>query len=182
MDSFEVNKILGAVLASLTFVVALSIFAEQLYKPKKPAQPGFTVAIQDTAPTGGAQTAVTPQAVDIAAVMAQADASRGQAAFRQCASCHTVDKGGRNGAGPNLWNTVGETKGHAQGFNYSAPMRQRQGAGERWDYEQLYRFLENPRGYMPGTTMSFAGVRRSGERADIIAYLRALADTPKPLP
>lgn len=181
MESFEVNKILGAVLAAMTFTVGLWIFAEQVYKPKKPAQPGFAVAVQEAAPAGG-QTAAAPAPVDIAAVMAQADVARGQAAFRPCAACHTVEKGGANRVGPNLWNTVGESKAHIQGFNYSAALRQRQSAGERWDYEQLYRFLENPRGYMPGTTMAFPGIRRSGERADVIAYLRSLADTPKPLP
>jgi cytochrome c len=181
MDTFEVNKILGAILGALTFAMALSIFAEQLYKPKKLAQPGFAVAVETAAPTQAAA-AAAPAPVDIKAVMAQADAARGQAAFRQCASCHTADQGRPNGVGPNLYNTVGEPKAHAQGFNYSAALRARRAANETWDYEQLYRFLENPRGYLPGTTMAFPGVRRSAERGDIIAYLRSLASTPKPLP
>jgi cytochrome c len=81
-----------------------------------------------------------------------------------------------------LWNTVAQKMGHAQGFNYSSAIRQRQAANDTWDYEKLYRFLENPRGFLSGTSMSFAGVRRSGERADIIAYLRSLSDNPAPLP
>jgi cytochrome c len=181
MSSFEINKIIGAVLAAMTFALGLNILAGEIFKVKPPKQPGFQVAVQAQA-AAEAPAAAASAPVDIAAVMAQADATRGQAAFRPCAACHTVEKGGANRIGPNLWNTVAQRKGHADGFNYSSALRQRQAANERWDYEQLYRFLENPRGYMSGTSMSFAGVRRSGERADIIAYLRSLADSPAPLP
>lgn len=180
MSSFEINKIIGAVLAAMTFALGLNILAGEIFKVKPPKQPGFQVAVQ--APAAATEAAAPSAPVDIKAVMAQADATRGQAAFRPCAACHTVENGGANRVGPNLWNTVAQKMGHAQGFNYSSAIRQRQAANETWDYERLYRFLENPRGFLNGTSMSFAGVRRSGERADIIAYLRSLADSPAPLP
>jgi cytochrome c len=182
MSSFELNKIIGAVLAAMTFALGLNILAGELFKVKAPRTPGFQVAVQAPEPAaapGGAQASAP---VDIKAAMASADATRGQAAFRPCAACHTVEKGGANRVGPNLWNTVAQRKGHAEGFNYSSALRQRQAANETWGFEELYRFLENPRGYLSGTSMSFAGVRRSSERADIIAYLRTLADNPAPLP
>lgn len=112
--------------------------------------------------------------------MASATAANGQAVFRQCASCHTVNKGGANGAGPNLYGIVDRAKASSSGFSYSAAARAK--ANEKWGFEQLYAYIENPRGYLPGTTMAFAGIRQSQQRADLIAYLREQADTPVPLP
>jgi len=180
MHSNELNKVFAAILSVMTFTVALWIFAEQIFYPKHPAEPAYVVETAE-APAAQAQQQA-PQAIDIRAIMASADATRGQAAFRPCAACHTVERGGANRVGPNLWNTVAQRKAHIEGFNYSATMRQAAAAGQQWGYEELYRFLENPRGYMNGTSMSFAGIRRSQERADVIAYLRSLADNPAPLP
>jgi cytochrome c len=179
MDSLELNKIFGAVLAVCTFTLGAHIFVGELYKTKPPARPGFQVAT--AAPAQAAAAAAEP-ARPIAEIMREADASRGQAAFRPCAACHTVDQGGRNGTGPNLWDTFGGRKAHIDGFNYSAAMRTAAAAGQQWNAEELYRFLEAPSRYMRGTTMSFAGISRSGTRADIVAYLRSLSANPKPLP
>lgn len=179
MDSFEVNKIIGALLAVLTFALGLHILIGELYKTKPPAQMGFSVQVQtQTAAAAAPAEAARP----IAEIMREADASRGQAAFRPCAACHTVDKGGRNGTGPNLWDTYGGRKAHIDGFNYSQALRAAAAAGQQWNAEELYRFLEAPSRYLRGTTMSFAGISRSGARADLVAYLRSLSDAPKPLP
>lgn len=180
MDSLELNKVFGAVLAVATFTLGVHIFVGELYKTKPPKQMGFSVQVASATPAAAA--APAEAARPIADIMREADASRGQAAFRPCVACHSVEKGGRNGTGPNLWDTYGGKKAHMDGFNYSAALRTAAGSGGQWNAEELYRFLEAPSRYLRGTTMSFAGISRSGTRADIVAYLRSLSDAPKPLP
>lgn len=181
---YEFNKIAMAVLLVGTGTLALQILANDvIFKPEKPKQPGFAVAVAAPTPAagaGGAAAAAPGPQRPIGEIMASATASAGQAVFRQCASCHTVDKGGRTAAGPNLWGILDRAKASVGGFNYSAAARAK--ANEKWGYEQLYAYIENPRGYLPGTTMSFAGIRSSQQRADLIAYLREQADTPVALP
>jgi cytochrome c len=172
MHSNETNKIACAVLAVLTFSLGLSIFSGELFKPRRPAQPAFSVAEPESAQGPAQQQAAAPTAVNMAEVMGQADAARGQQAFRQCQSCHAADEAGGNRQGPNLHGVVGRQIGSVPNFNYSRALQAARAENKTWGYEELYRFIENPRGTMPGTTMAFAGVRRSGERADIIAYLR----------
>lgn len=172
MHSNEMNKVACAILAVLTFALGLSIFSSELFKPRRPAQPAFAVA--EPEPAGGAaqQQAAAPAAINVAEVMGQADAARGQQAFRQCQSCHAAEEAGGNRQGPNLHGVVGRQIGAVQGFNYSRALQAARTENKTWGYEDLLRFIENPRGYAPGTSMAFAGVRRSAERADIVAYLR----------
>jgi cytochrome c len=181
MHSNELNKVFCAILAVLTFTVGLQIFASELYRPQRPAQPGYTVAVAG-APAAEAPAAAAPEQVNMAEVMANASAERGQTAFRQCGSCHTVEKGGATRQGPNLYGILAGPMAHIQGFNYSNGLRTAAQAGRQWSYEELYRFLEAPRRHIPGTTMTFAGIRRSSERADVIAYLRQQSDSPPALP
>jgi cytochrome c len=178
MNSFELNKILGAVLATCLVLLALNIGASALFAPEKPAKPGYQIAVKDekgAAAPGAAKEASEP----IEALLAKASVEKGQAAAKQCVACHTFEKGGANRVGPNLWNVVGRAKAAVAGFNFSGPMKAK---GGNWTYEELSAFLANPRGAVPGTNMSFAGLSRDQQRADVIGYLRSLADTPQPLP
>ena len=111
--------------------------------------------------------------------MAKASADAGKAAFKKCAACHTPGKGGKNGTGPNLWGVVGAKRGVHDGFAYSASLKEK--AGD-WTFESLANFLHNPKGYISGTKMAFGGIKDNAELADMLAYLRSLADTPAPLP
>jgi len=178
MNSFELNKILGAVLATCLALLALNIGASALFAPEAPAKPGFNIAVKEEG-AGGPAAPAEPEK-PIAVLLASASVEKGQAAAKQCASCHTFEKGGPNRVGPNLYDIVGHEIGTGRGgFNFSAAMKAK---GGNWTYDELNAFLKNPRGAIPGTNMTFAGISRDGVRADLIAYLRSLSDSPQPLP
>lgn len=178
MDSFELNKIAGAVLGTLTFAVGLSVFSDIWFTPSQPEQQGYEIAVAEEEGENGAAEEAGPS---LAVLLADADAEAGQAASRACASCHTFDEGGENRVGPNLYNIVGNAKAHIDGFNYSSAMEEQAAEGDLWGYEELDAFLANPSGYMPGTSMSYAGMQRPGQRADLITYLASISpDAPPP--
>lgn len=177
MNSFELNKVLGAVLGTCLALLALSIAAGAIFAPEKPAKPGYAIAVKET---GKEQAATQEKAEPIEVLLAKASVEKGEAASKQCHACHTLTKGGPNRVGPNLWNIVGSERGEGRGgFNFSSAMKSK---GGTWTYEELNKFLDNPQGYIPGTKMTFAGVKRDQQRADLIAYLHTLSDSPKPLP
>jgi cytochrome c len=177
MDGFEVNKILGAFLATCMFTLALSIVAGGMFAPKLPAKPGYDIAVVEQ-PGPGASPAAQPD-VPIAELLAKADAQKGASVAKKCLACHTFDKGGPNKVGPNLWGIIGRDKGGVAGFAYSANFKKMQG---RWTFDELSKFLANPKGMVPGTSMALIGLARPTERADVIAYLNAQSDSPQPLP
>ena len=178
MDSFELNKILGAILATCLGVLSINIAAGAIFTPAKPAKPGYEIAVPEGKP-GEAKPAEPEQQQPIAELLAKADVGRGESAAKKCAACHTFAKGGRTLVGPNLWGVVGRAKASESGFNYSAALKSK---GGNWTVDDLNQFLANPKGMVPGTNMTFAGVTRGGERADLIVYLNSLADNPAPLP
>lgn len=178
MDSFELNKVLGAVLGTCLLLLTLNITAGALFAPHQPEKPGYEIAVPETAAPSGPAAPAEPEA-PIEQLLAKADPKRGEAAVRVCATCHTFDKGGANRVGPNLYGIVGGPKAHLSNFNYSAALK---GAGGEWTFKDLSDFLRNPRAAMPGTSMGFAGVSRDSQRADIIAYLNTMSDKPAPLP
>jgi cytochrome c len=178
MDGFELNKIMGAVLATCLFVLSMNIIAGAVFSPHAPEKPGFIVEVPETPAAGGAQAALPPaEPIDVR--LAKADPAKGEIAAKTCLACHSFEKGGPNKVGPNLWNTVLNQRAHIQGFSYSAGMKEK---GGTWDFESLDKFLANPKSEIKNTSMTFAGVKRPDSRADIIAYLNTLSDSPKPLP
>lgn len=177
MDASEFNKYAGAVLGTLTLVMGINFLSHGLVMPKKPEKPGWDLPAGD----GGAKASgpVAAAAEPIAVRLAKADAQKGQAVAKQCLSCHKLEKGAPNGTGPALYGVVGKDAGKVAGFAYSAKMAE---MGKKWDFELLDAFLASPKGVVPGTKMSFAGVSRPDARADLIAFLNTLADSPLPLP
>jgi len=177
--NIEANKIAGAVFGTLLFVVAVRTVAGAIFAPEKPAIPGYDLpAPEETAAAGAGQPAQAP-AEPLPVLLAKADAARGQAAARKCASCHTFANGEPNKVGPNLYNIVGRALASHPGFNYSAALKAK---GGDWTFEDLNAFIANPKTAVPGTTMAFAGISSAQERADVLAYLRSLSDNPQPLP
>jgi cytochrome c len=178
MDSFEINKILGALLGTLLFTLALSIVAGDVFAPKMPAKSGYEIAVVEAPAAGGAQAAVQPDE-PIEVLLAKADPQKGANSAKKCLVCHTFEKGGPNKVGPDLYGVVGRPRGSHAGFAYSTAMKAKPG---EWTFDDLNKFLANPRAFIPGTSMAFIGLNRPSERGDVIAYLNTLSDSPKPLP
>ncbi len=179
MDSFELNKILGAVLGTLLFVMGVGFLAEAIYNPIEGRGPGYALPEPEAVAAGPVEEVPS---VPLAVLLASASVDRGASAVRKCQSCHNFGEGEPNKQGPNLYNIVDAPKAHADGFAYSDILLQQKAEGQVWSYDNLNHFLENPRGYAPGTKMAFAGVRSPEERADILAYLQTLSSSPVPFP
>ena len=177
MNSFELNKILGAILGTCLITLALNIGAGAIFAPEKPAKPGYNIAVQEHGGGGAAEPAAAEEPMEV--MMASASVEKGQATAKQCQACHTFEKGGPNRVGPNLYGIVGRARASEPGFNYSAAMKAK---GGTWTFGELYAFLANPRGYIPGTNMTFAGLSRGQQRADVIDFLHTLSDSPMALP
>jgi cytochrome c len=178
MESFELNKILGAILGSLLCLQVLNISAGAIFAPKLPAKPGFEIAAkEEAAPTAPAATKAPEQPIEN--LLASANADHGKDISKVCQACHTLQKGEPNKIGPNLWGVVGRPRASEPGFDYSAAMKAKGGS---WTFDELNKFLAGPRNYIQGTKMTFAGLDNEHQRADLIAYLRTLSDNPVPLP
>jgi cytochrome c len=178
-SSFELNKIAGAVLGTLMLSLGLGIIAEEIFKSEKPAKPGYELA--DAAPAGAAAPAAA-QDPPLAEVLAKASAERGAAIFKKCGACHTDDKGGKNGVGPNLFGVIGGPKGHKDDFAYSDAVKAMHDKGETWSPDDFYHFIKGPQAYIKGTKMSFAGLPKPQDRADVLLYLNSQSDKPADLP
>jgi len=179
MSSLEMNKVAAAVLTGGLIAMMTGFIAEVLVEPKHLEQNAYVV---DTSAIAGAAPAAKEEQggpAPIAPLLASADPAAGEKAAKACASCHSFDKGGGAKVGPNLWGVVGGPHGHMEGFAYSSAIKDMPGT---WDYEALNHFLYNPKGYAPGTKMTFAGIKKDQERANVIAWLRTQADSPVPLP
>lgn len=178
MDSMEVNKGVAAVLvAGIAFFITGTI-GDILVKAHRPREPAFKIEIAAPAAAPGAAPVVLNP---ISPLLASADVAAGETiAKRQCVSCHTFTEGGKNGVGPNIYNTLGQPRAEGRaGFNFSAAVKGKPGA---WGYEDLNAWLAKPASFAPGTRMAFAGINSEKQRADVIAYLRTLSASPVPLP
>lgn len=177
MNSFEVNKVLGAVLGALLFAAGSGFVAELIYHPKPAGKAGYD--LPEPEPETAAAAAPEAKVEPIAVRLASANVEKGEAGTKACHACHNFEKGGPNKVGPDLYGVVERPKGAHPGFDYSAAMKEKGGA---WTFADLDEFLANPKGYVKGTKMAYAGIASPQERANVIAYLRKNADDPKPLP
>ena len=172
----ELNKILAAILVAGLIALVTGNLADILYRPDINAKSGYKVEITEAKSSGSAPVEVK---VDVIALLAKADSSRGASLVKKCAICHDFNKGGANRVGPSLWNIVGEKKANHPGFAYSKALIAKGGA---WTYDDLYHMIHKPMQYIPGTKMNFIGFKKPEDVADVIAYLRTLSDNPVPLP
>ncbi|WP_082555373.1 c-type cytochrome [Devosia sp. Root635] len=180
MDSFELNKIMGAVLGTLLFVMGAGFVAEAIYHPIEGRGPGYALPEPEAAAPGAVAEAA-PE-VPLGVLLASADPTKGAADVKKCQSCHNFGEGEPNKQGPHLYGVVGRPEGGVEGFAYSEGMLAHNAAGDTWTYENLNAFLTKPSDYVPGTKMTFSGIRTAEERADILAYLQTLSGSPVPFP
>ena len=173
------NTVAGCFLASALFALVVGKVSNAVVDPHHLEKPAIAVSDEapaEAAPAGGAPAELPP----IGPKLAGASVDNGKALFAKlCFTCHTVDKGGANKVGPNQWNLVGRKKGAEPGFSYSSAMEKK---GGTWTYEDLNHMIFKPQAFVRGTKMAFAGLPKEQERADVIAYLRTMADSPVPLP
>jgi len=181
MSGRESNKLAAGILIAGLIVMITGKIVDVLYVPNlDPEQRGFKVEVVETDSSESQVAKSEPEfEIDLKSLMQVASAEEGEKSFSKCSSCHTVSKGGPNRVGPNLWDIVGAKKAHLSDYNYSKALSSMQGD---WTYDNLAHFLHKPAKYVKGTKMSFAGIKKQEEIANIIAYLRTLSDSPKPLP
>ena len=180
MDSFEWNKIVGAVLGTLLFVVAVKIVSEMIFEVPMPLKPGYVVQGVPATPSGaGPAQPVEEPLPDFRTALAKADIAKGQQVAQRCQQCHDLSKGGPDKIGPNLWGVVERPRAARAGFSYSSAMSS---SHAPWTFEALFKYLKSPQAVVPGTKMSFAGLPSEQDRIDLIAWLRTQSDSPVPIP
>ena len=179
MDSFELNKIIAAVLMVALLVIGLGKIADSVFHVEKPKNPGYQVEVEDQLASATSQSTDVIEKIDIATIMALGDVVGGEKIFKKCAACHSVNKGGKNKIGPALYNVVGRAVGGVDDYKYSKALAS---YGKEWTFEELNGFLTKPSSYLKGTKMSYAGLRKEKDRASVIKYLDQNSDNPKMLP
>jgi cytochrome c len=180
MDSFEWNKIAGAVLATVMFVIVVKFAAEAIFEAPPPAKPGYVVEGVKEETTTTASTAPVEEALpDFGTVLPTADIAAGQKISVRCQQCHDLSKGGPDKTGPNLWGVIGRPRASRPGFAYSAGMKADNGP---WTFDKFFRFIKDPQSYVTGTRMSFAGISSAKDRINLLAWLRTQSDSPLPIP
>ena len=179
-DELHWNKIFGAGLAAVLVILGARAVAEHVYKTEPPKVPGYKVAVAETAAGGGAE---QPEMLpDWGVVLPTADVAAGQATFAKCQACHNNASGGPNQIGPNLFGVVGRPTASHAGFAYSDAMKAHAKDSANWSYDQLFQFLKGPGTWVPGTKMSFAGLKDAKDRVNLIAYLRSQGSTGYAIP
>ena len=179
MDSFELNKIIAAILMVALLVIGLGKIADGVFHVKKPKNPGYQVDVEIQLASDASLATETVVKIDINSIMALGDIASGEKIFKKCASCHSINKGGKNKIGPALYNVVGRADGGVSDYKYSKALAS---YGKEWTFEELNGFLKKPSSYLKGTKMSYAGLRKEKDRASIIKYLNQNSDSPKLLP
>jgi cytochrome c len=179
LDSYELNKIAGAVLGSLLIAVGLNIVAGEIFSPPRLVKPGYVIPAAPEPSQGESKASSAPAPLPVEQRLAAADAQRGKADVKACETCHNFAKGEGIKTGPPLYGVAGRPKASVEGFAYSDGLKSK---GGTWSDADLDAFIANPKAFAQGTKMTFAGESDPAKRADIIAYLRSLSDHPKPLP
>ena len=180
MDSFEINKIVAAVLLVALLVIGIGKLSDVIFYVEKPKKPGYSIEVEQAVASTSQSTAETiEEKIDIAALLAMGDLATGEKLFKRCSACHSIVKGGKNNIGPALWNVTGRQVGSIENYKYSKALAT---YGKNWTFEELNGYLIRPAKWIKGTKMAFAGLRKEKDRASVILYLNKNSDNPLPLP
>ncbi len=179
MDSFEINKIVAAILMVALLIIGIGKLSDIIFYVKKPEKPGYVVELDQAATVSVSTENLEEKKIDIAALMALGNVTDGEKIFKKCAACHSIIKGGKNNIGPALYNVVGRKVGGVDNYKYSKALA---AYDKEWSFEELNGFLIKPAKWIKGTKMAYAGLRKEKDRASVIKYLNQNSDNPKPLP
>ena len=180
MDSFELNKIIAAVLLVALLIIGIGKLSNIIFNVEKPKTPGYVVEVEKVVASNITSTAeASEKRIDIATLMAMGDLATGEKVFKKCSACHSIVKGGKNNIGPALYNVVGRKIGAIDDYKYSKALSE---YGKEWTFEELNGYLIKPAKWIKGTKMAFAGLRKEKDRASVIKYLNQNSDNPLPLP
>ena len=179
MDSFELNKIIAAILMVALLVIGIGKISNVIFYVEKPKTPGYAVEVEQVASTSTSTENTAVEKIDISSLMTMGDVVAGKKIFKKCAACHSITKGGKNKIGPALYNVVGRKVGEVTDYKYSKALA---AYDKEWNFEELNGFLIKPAKYIKGTKMAYAGLRKEKDRASIIKYLNQNSDSPVPLP
>jgi cytochrome c len=175
--SLETNKILAALLTAGIVASGSGVISRILYHPSMPEENAYVIEVPEG--EAGEGEAAEAEAPPLPVLLAAASPEEGETEVRQCAACHTFEQGGAAKIGPPLWDVVGRDIASVEGFAYSDALLAKEG---EWTFEELNGFIHNPREDVPGTKMAFAGIDNPEDLADVLVYLRSLAENPAPLP
>ena len=180
MDSFEINKIVAAILLVALLVIGIGKLSNVIFYVEKPKTPSYSVE-KEQAVVASTESIVetTKEKIDLSALMAMGVITTGEKVFKKCAACHSIVKGGKNNIGPALYNVVGRKIGSVNDYKYSKALSE---YGKEWTFEELNGYLIKPAKWIKGTKMAFAGLRKEKDRASVILYLNKNSDNPLPLP
>ena len=182
MDSFEINKIIAAVLLTALIIIGIGKFTDVLFHVEKPKESAYKIEgleIVSTSTSSSDKETKVVEAVDIKALLAMGDLGHGEKVFKKCSACHMIASGGKNMIGPNLWSVIGRTAGSVNDYKYSKAMI---AYGKEWTFEEMNSYLIKPQAYIKGTKMAFAGLRKEKDRASVILFMNSKSSSPKPLP
>ena len=179
MDSFEINKIVAAVLMVALLIIGIGKLSNFIFHVEKPKTPGYAVEVEEATNVSSSTKTVVVDKIDIAALMAMGDINLGKKVFKKCAACHSIIKGGKNNIGPALYNVVGRKVGIVADYKYSKALSS---YDKEWTFEELNGYLIKPAKWIKGTKMAFAGLRKEKDRASVIKYLNQNSDNSLPLP
>ena len=181
MDSFEINKIIAAVLLTALIVIGIGKFTDILFHVEKPKQSAYKVeGLEVAKSTSSAEVSEkVAEIVDIKALLAMGDLAHGEKVFKKCSACHMIASDGKNKIGPNLWGVIGRKAGAISDYNYSKAML---AYAKEWTFEEMNSYLIKPQAYIKGTKMAFAGLRKEKDRASVILYMNSKSSSPKELP
>ena len=181
MDSFEINKIIAAILLTALIVIGIGKFTDILFHVEKPKESAYKIEGLEVTETSASLSPEkkVEEIVNISQLLALGDLAHGEKVFKKCSACHMIASGGKNMIGPNLWGVIGRTAGSVSDYKYSKAMV---AYAKQWNFEEMNGYLIKPQAYIKGTKMAFAGLRKEKDRASVILYLNSKSDNPKLLP